>query len=252
METSGNTVLITGGATGIGLALAKEFLSRGNKVVICDLKREKLAAAKKQLPGIGAIPCDVNSPQDRQKLLKTVDRQFPKMNILVNNAGVVFWHNFLAPRPDLPRRIRLEIETNLAAPIELTRLFLPRLLKQEGACLMNLTSGLAYVPLAAEPVYCATKAGLHSFSQSMRYQLKDTKVKVVEVLSSWVDTEMARKVDTKKISVERVARETLEGLAAGKEEIHIGSIGPLYFMFRLAPHAFWKWLNDHTPAHREG
>ena len=251
METSGNTVLITGGATGIGLALAKEFLEHGNSVVVCDLKKEKLAAAKKQFPKIGVIRCDVNSPKDRQGLLKAVGRQFPKTNILVNNAAVVFWHNFLDPRPDLPQRIRLEIETNLAAPIELTRLFLPRLLKQESARLVNLTSGLAYVPLAAEPVYCATKAGLHSFSQSMRYQLKDTKVGVVEVLSSWVDTEMARKVDTDKISAERVARETLQGLEAGKEEIHIGKIDRLYFMSRLAPHWMLKSLNKNTPSHRE-
>lgn len=251
MKTSGNTVLITGGGSGIGLALAREFLARGNNVVVCDLKKEALDSVKKQFPEIGTVPCDVNSSKDRQRLLKVIEKRFPRTNILVNNAGVVFWHNFLAPRPDLPQRIRLEIETNLAAPIELTRLFLPCLLKQESACLMNLTSGLAYLPLAAEPVYCATKAGLHSFSQSMRYQLKHTKVKVVEVLSSWVDTEMARKVSTDKISAESVARETLQGLESGKGEIHIGKIDLLYFMSRLAPHWMFKSLNDHTPAHKD-
>jgi uncharacterized oxidoreductase len=250
MKTSGNTVLITGGASGIGLALAKDFLGRKNSVVICDLRAEKLASAKKALPGIGTVRCDVTSPRDREKLLKTVQKDFPQLNIFVNNAAVVFWHNFLAPRPDLAQRILLEVNTNLLGPIELTRMFLPQLLKRESSCLVNISSGLAYLPLALEPVYCATKAGLHSFSQSMRYQLKDTRVEVVEVLSSWVDTDMARNVDTPKMGADRMVAEFMRGLEAGREEIRIGQIDRLYFWSRLAPHWMLKKLNDNTPPHK--
>lgn len=125
MKTSGNTVLITGGASGIGLALAKEFLARKNLVIICDLKKERLASVKKEFPEIGTIPCDVTSARDREKLLKTIKKDFPNLNILVNNAGVVFWHNFLSPGPNLAERILLEVNTNLLAPIELTRMFCP-------------------------------------------------------------------------------------------------------------------------------
>jgi short-subunit dehydrogenase involved in D-alanine esterification of teichoic acids len=250
MEMSRNTVLITGGVAGIGLALAKEFIARNNEVVVCDIQEEKLESVKKELPGIRTIACDINSSRDRERLLDTVQKKYSKLNILINNAGTVSWQNFLAPRLDLKDRILLEVNTNLLSPIELTRLFLPQLLKQERAALVNITSGLALMPLAAEPIYCAAKAGLHSFSQSMRYQLKDTPVRVFEVLSSWVDTDMARNVDTPKMTVERVVVETMEGLQKDVEEIRIGQIDLLYWMNRLAPHWMFKRLNDRTPPHQ--
>ena len=250
MEMRGNTVLITGGAAGIGLALAKELIARDNQVVVCDLQKEKLNEAKKALPGVGAILCDINSERDREALLASVQKDYPKLNIFINNAGVVYWHHFLAPEPDLAARMALELNTNLASPIELTRLFLPHLLKQAKSAFVNVTSGLAYVPLAQEPAYCAAKAGLHSFSQSMRYQLKDTPVRVIEVLSSWVDTDMARNVETPKMTPEWVVAEILRGIEKDKEEIRIGKIDVLYFMSRLAPRWMFKNLNDHTPPHR--
>ena len=250
MKTSGNTILITGGASGIGLALAKEFLVRNNLVIICDLKKESLASVKKEFPEMGTILCDVNSPRHRERLLKTIKKDFPNLNILVNNAGVVFWHNFLLPEPNLAEQILLEVNTNLLAPIELTRMFLPQLLKRENSSFINISSGLAYVPLAQEPVYCATKSGFHSFTQSIRYQLKDTPIQVMEVLSSWVDTDMARNVDTSKLTPERVAAEVIKGMEGDQEEIHIGRIGLLYFLSRLAPHWILKKLNDNTPPHK--
>ncbi len=250
MNTSGNTILITGGASGIGLALAKEFLARKNSVIICDLKEERIASVKKDFPEIAILPCNINSSEERQELLSTVQKNHPEINVLINNAGIVFWHNFLSPEPELQERTFLEINTNLLAPIELTRLFLPLLLKQERAAMVNITSGLALMPLAAEPVYCAAKAGLHSFSQSMRYQLKDTPVRVFEVLSSWVDTDMARNVNTPKMKVERVVAETFQGLEKDIEEIRIGQIDLLFWMNRLAPRWMFKRLNDHTPPHQ--
>jgi short-subunit dehydrogenase involved in D-alanine esterification of teichoic acids len=249
MMTSGNTVLITGGATGIGLALAKEFLARKNSVIVCDLQEEKLASVRREFPEIATVLCDVNSPQDRERLLQTAQKDHGDLNVLVNNAGIVFWHSFLSPEPGLAERTLLEINTNLLAPIELTRLFLPPLLKRERAAIVNVTSGLALMPLAAEPVYCAAKAGLHSFSQSMRYQLKDTSVKVFEVLFSWVDTDMTRHVDTPKMTVDRVVLETFEGIQRDVGEIRIGQIDLLYWMNRLAPDWMFKRLNDRTPPH---
>jgi len=249
MNTSGNTVLITGGAAGIGLALAKELLTRKNLVIVCDLKEERLSSLKKEIPAVETLVCDVTLPSDRVRLLETVEKNFPKINFFVNNAGVAMWHNFLKPESDLDQKIQVEVNTNLLGPMELTRLFLPLLLKQEKSILVNVTSALAYLPLALEPVYCATKAGLHSFSQSLRYQLKGTPVQVVEVLSSWVDTEMAQNVDTKKINPERVATEVLKGIEGNREEIRIGLAGPLYYISRLAPKWMFNQINKNTPPH---
>jgi len=190
MKISGNTVLITGGATGIGLALAETSVTHGNEVVVCGRRRDKLALAKGRVPQIHVRVCDVSKPSARRALGDWSVARFPRLNVLVNNAGVQWAVDFRKGAQDLPH-VDEELATNLAAPIHLSALLIPHLERRKAAALVNISSGLGST-LAAVPVYSATKAALHSLSLSMRHQLRDTTVRVFEVAPPIVETELAR------------------------------------------------------------
>jgi uncharacterized oxidoreductase len=175
MKIKGNTVLITGGATGIGLAMAEAFLKAGNKVIICGRRENRLAEAKKKFPALYTRQCDVTSSTDRKTLLEWTKENFKDLNILINNAGIQKMADFTSGAKEMDKPGD-EIATNFAAPIRMTALFAPVLMKQKAAAIFNVSSGLGFVPIAAMPVYCATKAALHSFTVSLRFQLKDTSV----------------------------------------------------------------------------
>ena len=189
MKTKGNTILITGGATGIGLALAEVFLRKGNEVVICGRREQKLSEANKKLPGLHVHRCDVAGAAGRKALFDWATASFPELNVLINNAGIQKEIDFRKGPAAYPGGDS-EIETNLEAPIHLCALFIPHLMKRKDAAIVNVSSGLAYVPMASTPVYCATKAGLHSFCLSLRHQLRETSIKVFELLPPWTDTEL--------------------------------------------------------------
>jgi uncharacterized oxidoreductase len=189
MKTSGNTVLITGGATGIGFALAEALAKRSNEVVICGRRRERLQEARQRIPQLTVKVCDVSRAASRNTLARWLEKRFPALNILVNNAGIQRPFDFLAGRRDLPTADQ-EIATNLAAPIHLTALLLPLLRKQSAAAIVNVSSGLGFTPLATVPVYCATKAGIHSLSMTLRHQLRNTPVKVFEIIPPIVQSEL--------------------------------------------------------------
>jgi uncharacterized oxidoreductase len=186
MKITGNTVLITGGATGIGFALAERFVKAGNKVIVCGRRQDKLEEAKRKLPEIRIIKCDVSKESEQRELLDWVKKNSKELNILINNAGVMRMIDL--KKGELERNE--EIDTNLKAPINISRLFVPHLTKQKEAAIVNVSSGLAFAPLAITPIYCATKAGLHSFTLSLRHQLKNTSVKIFEVIPPRVDTEL--------------------------------------------------------------
>ena len=188
MNLSNNTVLITGGATGIGLELARQLLARGNEVIICGRRRERLEQAKTMYPALHARVANVAYPRDRGDLLAFVERHFPNLNVLVNNAGVQHLVDFRDP--EHLQRADEEIGINLVAPIHVTNLFLPHLLRQPHAAIVNVTSGLGFAPLARMPVYCATKAAFHSITMSLRFQLRDTNVKVFETIPPIVTSEL--------------------------------------------------------------
>ncbi|MGA2297823.1 MAG: SDR family NAD(P)-dependent oxidoreductase [FCB group bacterium] len=191
MKTSGNTILITGGATGIGFALAEAFVKAGNEVIICGRRESKLEEAKKKLPQLHTLICDVELPAERVKLFKQSTSQFGKLNILINNAGIQKAHNFNNADGDMFADEN-EITINLEAPIHLCALFMEHLKKQASPAIMNVSSGLGFVPLTFLPVYCATKAGLHSFTKSLRHQLKISNIKVFEIIPPTVDSELDR------------------------------------------------------------
>jgi uncharacterized oxidoreductase len=190
MKTENNTLLITGGGTGIGLSLASEFLRLGNTVIICGRREEKLMEAKKQYPALHTIVCDLTSKEDREKLAARLLSEFSSLNVLINNAGIQLETDL--GDASLFGNMQDEINTNLLAPLHLSALLIPHLKTKTSAAIVHVTSGLAFTPIARMPVYCATKAALHSISLSLRHQLRDTSVRVFELAPPMVDTELDR------------------------------------------------------------
>lgn len=231
MKTSGNTILITGGATGIGLALAEHLLNEGNEVIICGRRAERLQDAKQKFPGLHTRVADVASETGREELMNWVASQFPSFNMLINNAGIQ--QLFFLKKPNSTASIYNEVVTNLIAPIHLTNLAIPHLSKQKEAAIVNITSGLAFVPLVIAPVYCATKAALHSFCLSSRHQLSDTSIKIFEIIPPIVETELGhdnsrKEREVRGIQPSEVAVETLKALATDQFEVPIGMAAGIY------------------------
>jgi uncharacterized oxidoreductase len=167
MKMSNNTILITGGTSGIGEALAARFLERGNTVLITGRTEEKLAIARQSLPGVHTYVSDVSNPAAIRKLYSEVVRDFPHLNVLINNAGIGLKRNLNDTTGQL-EDLEREIKTNLIGPIQMIQQFLIQLKRQQTATIVNVSSGLAFVPLAVKPIYCATKAAVHSYTQSLR------------------------------------------------------------------------------------
>ncbi|AMK22302.1 MULTISPECIES: SDR family oxidoreductase [unclassified Sphingobium] len=185
MQKSGNTILITGGGSGIGAALAHEFHAAGNQVIIAGRRQAALDAVVAEHPGMAALTVDMENPEAIATFAGKVVSDFPALNVVIHNAGMMTVEN----RIDLAVA-EATIVTNLLGPIRLTHALLPHLLAQPAATLMTVTSGLAFVPLAATPTYSATKAALHSWSLSMREQLKGTSVEVIELAPPGVQTDL--------------------------------------------------------------
>ena len=248
MKISGNTVLITGGATGIGLALAEAFFRKGNEVIICGRRKNKLLEAQKKLPKLHIKVCDISKDRNRKALFDWATSNFTNLNILVNNAGIQREIDLTQVIADLESG-EDEIGVNLEAPIYLSALFIPHLIKQKESAIVNISSGLAFVPIAAMPVYCATKAAIHSFSLSLRHQLDVTKVKVYEVVPPIVDTELdkgargQRGQDNRGIKPEEVAAATIKGVENDDFEIVIGMAQNLRMGARTNPEQAFKQIN---------
>lgn len=188
MQTSGNKLLITGGATGIGFGLAERFVREGNQVLICGRREEALATAKAKLSGIATFACDLATPAGREALFAWVSEQHPDTSVLVNNAGIQNWMQ--VTDDDFMPRATHELAVNVEAPMHLTALFLkhPAL-----RTIVNVTSGLCFVPLAKVPVYSATKAFLHSFTLSLRALCAPRNIEVVELIPPALNTDLGGK-----------------------------------------------------------
>ncbi|TAL37479.1 MAG: SDR family NAD(P)-dependent oxidoreductase [Spirochaetes bacterium] len=248
MKTSGNTVLITGGATGIGFALAKAMVHSGNEVILCGRRKSKLDAARKKLPGVDVKTCDIADPADRERLCEWVVAKYPKINMLVNNAGIQKTVDLKKGGRDIAGK-ESEIEINFSAVVGLSAYFIPRFMKRGAAAIVNVSSGLAFVPLAAVPVYCATKAAVHSFSLSMRRQLRDTAIKVFEIIPPIVDTDLHRGTRERRgladrgISPEEVAAAAIAALANDEFECAVGIAKNLVAGSRSDPDRVFKGMN---------
>jgi len=227
MNVKGNTVLITGGATGIGLSLVKEFVNAGNEVIICGRRKDKLDEAKKLYPAIHIKQIDLSFSQDKEALYHWIKIDFPKLNILINNAGIQRGIDFRKGIETL-KTIDNEIAINLEAPIQLCAYFIPLLVAQKESAIINVTSGLGFIPSVAMPVYSATKSALHSFTVSLRRQLQDTSIKVFEIIPPMVDTDLDKGERKKRgltyfgITAEQTAKESFEAIQNDQYEYAVG------------------------------
>ena len=233
MKLEGNTIVITGGSSGIGAALALRLANTGNKVIIAGRRAERLAEVAAKAPGIVARVCDVADERQRADLVAWLAKEHPETNVFVNNAGVQMSGNFTTGLDTT--KMRAEIETNIVALFHLSDLASRLVAGKPGAAIVNLSSGLAFAPLAFLPVYCATKAAVHSFTLSLRHQLRSKGVEVVEIIPPAVDTELgqdrrgapapqAGKAQSSHggLSVDEFTDEVMKGLAAGLPEIAVG------------------------------
>jgi uncharacterized oxidoreductase len=240
MKLDGNTILITGGASGIGWELAKELHKLGNTIIVTGRDQAKLDRAKEQLPGLKAIRSDVSRVEDIESLHAEVMRDFPALNVLINNAGVMRTVNLHKEEGTL-EDFTSEIDINFKGPVRMVRRFLPDLKKRPHAAIVNVSSGLAFVPLPIAPIYCATKAAMHSFSESLRVQLAKTTVKVFEIAPPATQTELLGTFESGDMDgvsimkVEEMVKVSLKGLADDRFEIRPGQSNQLKLMSRIAP-----------------
>jgi uncharacterized oxidoreductase len=234
MKLTDNTILITGGSSGIGLALAQSFYELGNKIIIAARDIEKLNAVKKQFPEIDCVECDLTKQADIDGLVVFIEQHYPTLNMLFNNAAIQYNYQFLT-EPNIVNKVDYEVSTNLTSTIKLCGLFLPTLLKNDNAAIINISSGLAISPKKSAPVYCGTKAAIHNFTKALRYQMEGTTVKVFEILPPIVETPMTVGRGKNKIMPERLVEEFMNDFQNNKEESYIGKTKLLKLISRISP-----------------
>jgi uncharacterized oxidoreductase len=247
MKLSGNTIFITGGGSGIGHALAEQLHKRGNQVIISGRRQDALDAATAANPGMKSITLDIENPASIAAAVEKLTRDFPALNVLINNAGIM--------RPEDVKKGAVAdaeaiVTTNLLGPIRITAALMPHFLKQPSATVINVSSGLAFVPLAMTPTYCATKAAIHSYTQSLRYQLQGTSIQVLEISPPWVATELMgeKPSDPRAMPLDKYIAETMEILGTDAEEICVQNVLFLRNAAKGDEKALFKTFNDSLSA----
>ncbi len=244
MKLSNNTILITGGSSGIGLEMSKQFLSRDNKVIICGRSKEKLLEAKRILPRLKIFQCDISDKDQCKKLTNWIKEEHPDLNLLINNAAIVNKIDFINNETAM-EFAENEYQTNLIAPILLIKLLYKTLNANESSAIINITTGLIYAPRSIYPFYNSSKSGLHSFTQTLRIRLKDEKTKVYEVMFPAVDTPWHQGNPPKiAIGVEKAVAEMVTGLEKDKPEIRVAGAKMLHLISRIAPGFAVKKVNE--------
>ncbi|CAM1373705.1 SDR family oxidoreductase [Tenacibaculum xiamenense] len=244
MDLKNNTILITGGSSGIGLELSRELVKRNNEVIVCGRSIEKLQKAKEYIPELHIFQCDISSSEQCKELINKIVQLFPKLNVLINNAAIVHKTSFTETE-GIVSMAEKEIAVNLTAPIQFSSLLADHFTGKDNATIINVTTGLIYMPRIDYPFYNATKAALHSFTMVLRLQLALKRIKVTEVMFPAVDTPWHNGNPPKiAIPVEKAVSEMLVGLEKGKCEIRIGGVKLLYFLSRLLPNYAFKLVNN--------
>jgi uncharacterized oxidoreductase len=225
MHMTGNDVLVTGGGSGIGRGIAESLHRLGNHVTVAGRREATLKEVAQANPGIQYLAFDQTDPADIARFTTALADARPHLNVLINNAGVQRAEDLTTGNIEAAE---LQVTTNLLGPLRLTAALIPRLLSQPAAAIVNVSSGLAFVPNAAMPTYCATKAALHSYTQSLRYQLRDTTIDVVEIIPPQVRTALRDHDDPRAMPLADYITETMALLAAGGHtEITVARAKPL-------------------------
>ncbi len=210
MQTTGNTILITGGGSGIGRGLAEAFHALGNQVIIAGRRQQALDATTAANPGMASLTLDIEDPAKIRAFAAEVAARYPALNVLINNAGIMRAEKLKAQQVDLGTA-ESTMATNLLGPIRLTAALLPLLQKQPHSAVMNVSSGLAFVPLAATPTYCATKAAIHSYTQSLRWQFRGSTTEVLELIPPYVATDLMNGAsDPRAMPLDRFVADVME------------------------------------------
>jgi uncharacterized oxidoreductase len=254
MKLTGRTILITGGSAGIGLAFALKFLELGNEVIVTGRRQATLDQVKAKHPKLHTLQSDVADPAQIAALAARVKVEFPKLDVLMNNAGIFLNKNLKAPASDLGG-LMLEMNINVGGVIGMTSAFIDILTANKGT-LINVSSALAFVPLPSAPIYSATKAAIHSYTQSLRFQLEETGVEVIELMPPVVKTDLAADITEGDgftvITTDELVKQSFASLKAGALEIRPGQAKQLAFMRRLAPdfinRQLWKASKKLVPV----
>jgi uncharacterized oxidoreductase len=210
MNLTGNTILITGGGSGIGRGLAEAFHVLGNQVIIAGRRKRALDETAAANPGMQSLQLDIEHRAGIHHFAAEAATRFPSINVLINNAGIMRVEKLLAQQEDLADAESI-VTTNLLGPIRLTAAMLPQLQKQPSSTIMNVSSGLAFLPLVYTPTYCATKAAIHSYTLSLRYQLRDTTTEVLELIPPYVATDlMSGASDPRAMPLDKFIAEVME------------------------------------------
>ena len=237
MKLIGNTIFITGGTSGIGRSLAEALHKRGNQVIISGRRKGHLAEVTKANPGMQSLELNVEDPASIAAVAKKLIAEYPKLNVLINNAGIMQIDDAAGAIDDSV--LVSIVTTNLLGPIRLTAALLPLLRKQAHSTVINVSSGLAFVPLASTAVYSATKAAIHSYTQSMRYRLKGSSVRVLELIPPWVQTDLLNSKDEPRaMPLAAFIEEAVTVLGTDAEEVMVERVkmlrnnpGPNEFVF---------------------
>jgi uncharacterized oxidoreductase len=250
MKITGNSILITGGGSGIGRGLAEAFHKLGNRVIIAGRRKQLLDETTAANPGMASAILNIEDAASIRAFAAKLVADFPGLNVVINNAGIMRPENLLT-QTDLTD-VEATITTNLLGPIRLTTALLPQLVKQPSAAIITVSSGLAFIPMAMTPTYNATKAAIHSYSQALRYQLKSTNVRVLELVPPYVQTELMgsqQAADPRAMPLKDYLTETIELIKTQPDatEILVERVKPLRFAEQNGKEkydAFFKQFND--------
>lgn len=239
MKLEGRTILITGSTSGIGLEMAKQLIARRNTVLITGRDQRKLEETQTILPAVHTFRSDASKPEEIEALRRHVLPDFPACDTLINNAGIMRNLNLNEQRSVLD--VTRELDINLSGPVQMVQEFLPHLKSCPNALIVNVSSGLAFIPFPLSPIYSAVKAGIHAFTRCLRVQLKGSNVTVVELAPPGVETKLFRgefaneMKGQKGMAVDLLVAKAVAGIEAGKTEIRPGLSNVLYILSRLAP-----------------
>jgi len=243
MKLTGNTIFITGGGSGIGRGLAEALHTRGNQVIIAGRRAGRLTEVASANPGMGYIELDIENPASIASVASKLIAQYPKLNVLINNAGVMNIDDASATIDE--KLLVTTLTTNVMGPIRMTSALIEHLKRQNDAVIINTSSVLGFVPLAMAAVYSATKAFLHSYSMSLRFKLKDTPVKVLEIAPPWVQTDLlGSNNESRAMPLAEFIDETMQVLGTDVEEILVERAKPLRNNAGPAEAAFVNEFND--------